>query len=98
MRFPLARVQFVPCDPETRETRQTGLSVVTVERIVQSTASVEMRVSRRFLSSFPALVTRGPAGQVGVERLTEADLPKECLYKRKKRRVKHISMELLAIH
>ena len=81
VRFPLPRVQFVPCDPETRETRQTGLSVVTVERIVQSTASVEMRVSRRFLSSFPALVTRGPAGQVAVERLTEADLPRECLYK-----------------
>ena len=40
-----------------------------------------MRVSRTFLSSFPALVTRGKAGQVGVERLSESDLPRECGYK-----------------
>ena len=40
-----------------------------------------MRVSRTVLSSFPALVTRGQAGQVGVERLDVSDLPGECRYK-----------------
>ena len=39
-----------------------------------------MRVTRSLLSSFPALVTRA-AGQVGVERLSVSDLPRECVYK-----------------